>query len=107
MEIDDLPLPNGVVPEFAECRNAYARCRWLGPPVGWLNPVDERTGAVIGMDAGFQTLEDVCAEQGLDYEEVLEQRAHEIKMFDDLGIPRPEWSGQVAVSRIVAKPEAQ
>jgi lambda family phage portal protein len=107
IEIDDLPLPNGSVPEFVECRGAYARCRWLGPALGWVNPVDERTGAVIGMDAGFQTLEDVCGEQGLDYEEVLEQRAQEIQMFDDLKIPRPEWSGQVAVNRIVAKPEAQ
>ena len=79
----------------------------MGPALGWVNPVDERTGAVIGMDAGFQTLEDVCGEQGLDYEEVLEQRAQEIQMFDDLKIPRPEWSGQVAVNRIVAKPEAQ
>lgn len=107
MAVDDLPMPRGVVPEFAECRSAYARCHWLGPALGWIDPVDERTGAVIGMDAGFQTLEAVCAEQGLDYEEVLEQRAHEIKLFDDLGIPRPEWSGQVAASRISRKPEAE
>lgn len=108
MSVDDLPLPRGVVPEiFAECRDAYSRCRWLGPAMGWINPVDERTGAVIGMDAGFQTLEDVCGEQGLDYEEVLEQRAHEIKMFDDLKIPRPEWSGQVAAAVAATKPEAE
>lgn len=107
MSVDDLPMPKGVVPDFADCRSAYSRCRWLGPALGWIDPVDERTGAVIGMDAGFQTLEDVCGEQGLDYEEVLEQRAHEIKMFDDLGIPRPEWSGQVAVNRVAKKPEAQ
>ena len=108
MSVDDLPLPRGIVPEtFAECRTAYSRCRWLGPPLGWIDPVDERTGAVIGMDAGFQTLEDVCGDQGLDYEEVLEQRAHEIKMFDKLGIPRPEWSGQVAAARIARKPEAE
>lgn len=108
MTVDDLPLPRGVVPEtYAECRDAYARCRWLGPPLGWIDPVDERTGAVIGMDAGFQTLEDVCGDQGLDYEEVLEQRAHEIKLFDELNIPRPQWSGQVAVARAAQKPEAE
>ena len=108
MAVDDLPLPRGVVPEdFAECRAAYSRCRWLGPPMGWVDPVAERTGVVIGMDAGVGTLEDACAEQGLDYEEVLEQRAAEIRMFDELKIPRPEWSGQVAVSVAAKKPEAQ
>ena len=108
MAVDDLPLPRGVVPEdFAECRAAYSRCRWLGPPMGWVDPVAERTGVVIGMDAGVGTLEDACAEQGLDYEEVLEQRAAEIRMFDELKIPRPEWSGQVAASVAAKKPEAQ
>ena len=108
MAVDDLPLPRGVVPDdFAECRAAYSRCRWLGPPMGWVDPVAERTGVVIGMDAGVGTLEDACAEQGLDYEEVLEQRAAEIRMFDELKIPRPEWSGQVAASVAAKKPEAQ
>lgn len=106
MAVDDLPLPAGA-PDFAEYRGAYSRCRWLGPPLGWIDPVDERVGAVIGMDAGFQTLEDVCAEQGLDMEEVLEQRAYEIKKFDELKIPRPEWTGAVAVDRVKQPPQAK
>jgi lambda family phage portal protein len=103
MDVDDLPLPTGA-PEFGAYRAAYSRCRWLGPPLGWIDPVDERVGAVIGMDAGFGTLEDTCAEQGKDMEEVLEQRAYEIKKFDELGIPRPEWAGAVAVERIKQPP---
>jgi lambda family phage portal protein len=103
-ELDDLPLPAGA-PDFISARAAYSRCRWLGPPMGWIDPVDERAGAVIGMDAGFQTLEDTCAEQGLDYEEVLEQRAYEIEQFDRLKIPRPEWVGAVAVDRIKQAPQ--
>lgn len=106
MEIDDLPLPSGA-PDFAQYRGAYSRARWLGPPLGWIDPVDERVGAVIGMDAGFETLEDTCAEQGKDMEEVLEQRAYEIKKFDELGIPRPEWAGAVAVDRIKQSPPAK
>jgi lambda family phage portal protein len=104
MELDDLPLPAGA-PAFAAFRAAYSRARWLGPPLGWVDPVDERVGAVIGMDAGFQTLEDICAEQGQDMEEVLEQRAYEIKKFDELGIPRPEWTGAIAVDRIKQPPQ--
>jgi lambda family phage portal protein len=91
--VDRLPLPRGA-PDFAEFRGAYARARWMGPGRGWIDPVAEKTGAVIGMDAALSTLEDECAAQGLDYEEVLEQRAYELELFDELGIPRPEWAGQ-------------
>jgi lambda family phage portal protein len=106
MAVDDLPLPAGA-PDFAQYRGAYSRARWLGPPLGWIDPVDERVGAVIGLDAGFGTLEDVCAEQGKDMEEVLEQRAYEIRKFDELGIPKPEWAGAVAVDRVKQPPKAE
>lgn len=105
MEEDDLPLPNNA-PSYMEHPNAYSRCRWLGPAQGWIDPVDERTGAVIGMDAGIDTLESICALQGEDMEEVLDQRAYEIKEFDRRGIPRPEWAGQVAVNRVKQRPPA-
>jgi lambda family phage portal protein len=104
-EIDELPLPKGA-PKFAECRGAYARCRWMGPGRGWVDPVAEKQGAVMGMDAALSTLEDECAEQGLDYEEVLEQRAYELKRFDELKIPRPAWAGQFTATEAAKKPEA-
>ena len=108
MVVDDLPLPRGVVPDdYTECRAAYSRCRWLGPPMGWVDPVAERTGVVLGLDAALGTLEDSCAEQGQDWEENVEQRAYEIERFKALGIPLPEWSGQVAASIAAKKPEAQ
>jgi capsid protein len=60
----------------------------------------------MGMDAALSTLEDECAEQGLDYEEVLEQRAYELKRFDELKIPRPAWAGQFTATEAAKKPEA-
>lgn len=92
-EVDDLPLPAGA-PDFASFRGAYSRCRWMGPGRGWIDPVAEKQGAVIGMDAALSTLEDETAEQGLDYEEVLEQRRYELELFDEYKIPRPAWAGQ-------------
>jgi len=98
--MDDLPLPVGVDLSdelghamFTAWRRAFLRCTWVGPPKGWVNPVDERAGAILGMDAGLSTLEQECLAQGTDFEEVLAQRAYEIKKFDELGIPRPEWAG--------------
>jgi lambda family phage portal protein len=93
--VDDLPLPAGA-PDFMECRGAYARCRWMGPARGWIDPVKEKQGAILGMDAALTTLEDECAEQGLDYEEVLEQRAYEISLFKKYDMPLPQWAGMPA-----------
>lgn len=111
MEVDDYPLPAGA-PEFMECRAMYARTEWMGPGRGWIDPVDEKKGAILGMDGGLSTLQRECAEQGLDWEEVLDQREREIKAFADRGIPVPTWAGVANVQKepksaeeVVADPE--
>jgi len=81
-------------PSFIEARTAYARCRFLGAAKGWVDPVAERQGAILGLDAAFSTLEEECASQGSDWEEVVEQRAREIALFKKHGITLPQWGGQ-------------
>ncbi|MGF6549318.1 phage portal protein [Paraburkholderia youngii] len=90
-DLDDV-LPNKA-PDFIEAATAYSRCDWLGVARGWVDPVKEKQGAVLGMDAGLSTLKRECAEQGLDWEEVLAQRAIELKAFARLGMKPPSWSG--------------
>jgi lambda family phage portal protein len=87
-----VPLPTGA-PDFAEWRAAYAGCRWIGPGRGWIDPVKERQGEVLGMDAGFGTLESVVAEiSGADWRDVLQQRAAEVDEFKRLGLKMPDWA---------------
>jgi lambda family phage portal protein len=86
-----VPLPRNA-PSFAAMRTAYMTCRWIGPARGWVDPVAERQGAVLGMEAGFGTLEDECAEQGRDYEEVLDQRQLEVAMMKERGLALPTWA---------------
>ena len=62
-EVDKLPMPNGVVPDFAEARGAFGRSMWLGPGVGWMDPVAEKEGAIMGMGAGLSNLELEAAQQ--------------------------------------------
>jgi lambda family phage portal protein len=112
MEIDSLPLPSGVVPDFIDARGAYARCRWMGPGRGWIDPVAEKQGAVLGMDAALSTLEEECAENtGQDWEEVLDQRAREIQAFKDRGMDPPSWAAMnIPANQAAAppkKPDAQ
>jgi len=97
MDRNDLPLPNGA-PDFMEARTAYSRCDWLGVARGWVDPVKEKQGAILGMDAGLSTLKRECAEQGLDYEEVIQQRAAEVKAFQEAGLPPPSWFGANATN---------
>lgn len=102
MDVDDYPLPAGA-PDFIECRGMYARVNWMGPGRGWIDPVDEKKGAILGMDGGLSTLERECAEQGLDWEETLDQRKREIDAFKDRGIPVPTWAGVANVQKEPAK----
>jgi lambda family phage portal protein len=73
-------------PKYYENRFAYSRCRWVFSGRGWVDPVKEANAAKIRMDTGLSTMELECAEQGLDWEEVLEQRAREKARMDDLGL---------------------
>jgi lambda family phage portal protein len=80
-------------PSFLEARNAYARCYWLGAARGWVDPVAERQGEILGLDAGFSNLERVCAKQGMNWKVNLRKRARERRMMDELGLPHPVWMG--------------
>ncbi len=103
--VDDLPLPAGA-PEFMEFRQAYARCRWMGPGRGWIDPVAEVKGAVMSLDAGLTTLEDQLASQGMEIEETLDQQAHEVEMFKARGLALPLWAARAPVPEASKEPEA-
>ncbi|PWI81110.1 phage portal protein, partial [Enterobacter sp. CGMCC 5087] len=73
-EFSDLPLPRNA-PDFAEARAAYSRARWMGPGRGWVDPVAEKKGVILGLDAGISTMEQEVAESmGADWEEIVDQR---------------------------------
>ncbi|MET3134997.1 lambda family phage portal protein [Oxalobacteraceae bacterium GrIS 1.11] len=107
MEVDDLPLPSGA-PPFTQFRSAYSRTKWMGPGRGIIDPVKERQGAILGMDAGLSTLEDEAAELGgVDWRETVAQRAIEIARFKELGIPLPEWAAGFDAAEVINEPEAK
>ncbi|MFK3911362.1 phage portal protein [Enterobacter cancerogenus] len=87
----ELPLPAGA-PDFIAARAAYCRARWMGPGRGWVDPVAEKKGAILGLDAGLSTLEMELAENaGEDWEEILDQRQSEIQACIERNIPLPSW----------------
>ena len=56
------------------------------PGRGWVDPVKEAQACQIRMEIGLSTLEAECASQGLDWEEVLEQRAREKNKIKKMGL---------------------
>jgi lambda family phage portal protein len=75
-------------PDFYAKKTAWCRARWVGPGRGWIDPLKEAQASELRMDIFISTLEDECAEQGKDWEEVLEQRAEENKKMKELGLER-------------------
>lgn len=105
-ERGELPLPRNA-PSYLEMRTAYSRGRFLGAARGWVDPVAERQGVVLGLDAALSTMEEECARQGSDWEENLEQRAIEFNRMKELGLPRPEWLGADATATQASQPPAK
>lgn len=54
--LGEVPLPAGA-PDFLEARAEYVRAKWMGPGRGWVDPVAEKKGAILGLEAGMSTLE--------------------------------------------------
>ncbi len=83
---EDINAGNTEAPDFYAKRYAYTRAKWIGVGRGWIDPVKEAQAAQLRMEIGISTLEDECAEQGKDWEEVLEQRAREKTQIEELGL---------------------
>lgn len=71
-------------PDFYGNEYAYCRGRWIFAGRGWVDPVKESAAAQQRMDYHLSTLEDECAEQGKEWEEVLEQEAIERQYMREL-----------------------
>jgi lambda family phage portal protein len=88
-------LPRKAIP-FIEARTLYCSAKWLTAAKGWIDPAVEAQAAILRQDAGYSTLEDECADQGVDWRDNVVQRARERDEFDRLKLPHPQWMGQAA-----------
>lgn len=83
-------LPKGIKPgDFYIVRQALTRGKFLTQGAPMLDPVKERQGQLIGLQMGAETLQDIAAEDGRDYLEVLDQQARELAERAARGLPPP------------------
>lgn len=105
-EIDDLPLPRGA-PEFHEYRDAYARAKWIGPGRGWIDPVAEVKGAILGMESALMDYDEICAEQGVDGDDMIQARKQAIARFKEAGLQPPSWAAMGLSDKPAAQPATE
>lgn len=91
LEAGKITVPPGS-PSFYEMPAAYLSLKWIGMGRGYVDPEKEAKAANMRINTRISTLEDECAEQGKDWEEVLEQQSAEIQMMKQLGLPLPDWA---------------
>jgi len=71
---------------FYNNKAEYCRCAWIGGGWGWVDPVKEVEASRKAIDFGLSTLAEEVAGQGRDWEEVLEQLAHETDRITELDV---------------------
>ena len=75
---DEIDLPSGV-PGFLEAKCAWARCEWIGPGRGQIDPLKEENALLVEDQLGATTQEEICSSKGRDWREVTIQRAQEAR----------------------------
>jgi lambda family phage portal protein len=83
-----IQLPSGA-PDFYSAKTAYTRCLWIGAPRGHIDEEKEMKARKLKYSLGMVTHEDLCAEEGRDADEVIEQLAREKIKFDKAKLPMP------------------
>lgn len=80
-------LPKGA-PDFYEAKAEWTAASWIVPERTQLDPVKEIIAAIMGENANVITAADIAAKRGKDWESQYRQRSREIKLADELNLPR-------------------
>lgn len=95
----DVTAPAGA-PDFLDAKTAWTRSQWIGPGRGHIDPQKEMAAIETKIKLGLTTLEKEAAEQGDDWEELMEQRAQEAlrqqKIEEEYGVSLSSAGGATA-----------
>ena len=67
-----IDVPSGL-PSFYEAPAAWSRANWIGPGRGYIDPTKEAEAAIMRIKGRLSTLEREAGEQGVDWEQNLDQ----------------------------------
>ena len=76
-------------PGYYDHKYAYCKSRFIYSGRGSIDPYKEARAIETRLKNGITTLEKVFAEEGEDWEDMIEQRAREEALFEELGLTSP------------------
>lgn len=82
-----IDVPEGCA-DFYDAPAAWLRCTWIGPGRGFIDPVKEMQAAGLRVDGMLSTLQREAAEQGEDWEQILDQQEFEQDELERRGLVR-------------------
>lgn len=81
----DVDIPASA-PNFQTAKTAWCGSEWIGAPREHIDELKEKQARALGYGMFTTHLERECAEAGMDWQDVLEQRAYEHKRMLELGL---------------------
>lgn len=85
------------IPDFFTNQRKYLKHKWLPPGWDWVDPLKDVMASKIEYALGLTTLEQLCAERGKDYKDIIVQQAKERELLRKNGINIDAASGVVRV----------
>jgi lambda family phage portal protein len=81
-------LLNNTIPLLTDkAMSRWTRVQWMGRGFDWIDPLKDAQGDLMEVAAGTNTLTLMAAKRGRDLEQMVQQRAREIKLFAKYGVP--------------------
>ena len=104
VEAGRIEFPGGIE-HLRKARKAACRAKWLGPAKPIPDEIKFAAANQTLYGLGATTLEQICADMGLSWEDVLEQLARERDKRKELGLPEPAITAQAEMMKAAMSPD--
>lgn len=74
------------LPDYFSNPKKYERHIWITAGWDWIDPLKEATANKVALETNQRTLQEICAEKGKDWRDVLRQRSRELRMQQTLNL---------------------
>lgn len=74
------------IPGYFQNPAAFRKHVWISSGWDWIDPAKETSANLTALQTNQKTLQEICAEKGKDWREVLRQRKREMDMIRSLGL---------------------
>jgi lambda family phage portal protein len=83
-----LKVPDSIAGDIeAGVSPSFWRHNWISPGWAWVDPTKEIQAAMMEVDAGLNTLTNIAAQHGLEWNEIVTKRAQELRQMETLNVP--------------------